>query len=246
MRRQKQLRGIERERLLEDLYRRYSSKRISKQRIIYFWKKYSWILVVSSAKFAKRTLDLVFSLILLILLFPLFLLIGLLIKLTDGGSIFYVSTRIGQWGEEFRFPKFRSMVIDAEQQRETLTKKQAHLGKRFKMKEDPRVTWIGRIIRKASIDELPQLWCVLKGKMSLVGPRPPLPSEVNEYTLEERRRLEITPGLTCIWQVSGRSDISFDEQVQLDMRYIESQNLLLDLFLLLKTIPTILLGRGAY
>jgi len=116
----------------------------------------------------------------------------------------------------------------------------------FKMKRDPRVTWIGRIIRKFSIDELPQLWCVLKGDMTLVGPRPPVPREVAAYTLADRRRLDVTPGLTCFWQVSGRSDIAFPQQVQLDVQYIESQSLWVDFVVLLKTIPAVLLGKGAY
>ena len=116
----------------------------------------------------------------------------------------------------------------------------------FKMKHDPRVTRIGRFIRKFSIDELPQLWCVLKGDMSLVGPRPPVPREVAEYTLADRRRLDIIPGLTCIWQVSGRSDIPFDKQVELDVQYIESQSVAMDLLLLVKTIPAVLLGKGSY
>jgi lipopolysaccharide/colanic/teichoic acid biosynthesis glycosyltransferase len=114
------------------------------------------------------------------------------------------------------------------------------------MKNDPRVTWIGRIIRKFSIDELPQLWCVLIGDMSLVGPRPPVPREVALYTLKDRRRLESTPGLTCIWQVSGRGDIPFPQQVELDVEYIESQSLWLDLKILLKTVPAVLTGKGAY
>ena len=108
------------------------------------------------------------------------------------------------------------------------------------------MTWIGRIIRKFSIDELPQLWCVLKGDMSLVGPRPPVPREVAEYTLKDRRRLDTTPGLTCIWQVSGRSDIPFDKQVELDVQYIESQSVAMNLLLLVKTIPAVLLGKGSY
>ena len=116
----------------------------------------------------------------------------------------------------------------------------------FKMKEDPRITKVGKFIRKASIDELPQLWNVFVGDMSLVGPRPALPSEVNQYSLAERRRLEVVPGITCIWQVSGRSDIPFDKQVGLDVEYIESQSLWLDFKLLFLTIPAVLLGRGAY
>ena len=116
----------------------------------------------------------------------------------------------------------------------------------FKMKKDPRITWIGRIIRRTSIDELPQLWCVLKGDMSLVGPRPPVPREVALYTLQDRRRLDVIPGLTCIWQVEGRGDIPFDEQVQMDMAYIESQSFWFDIKLLLKTVPAVLTGKGAY
>jgi lipopolysaccharide/colanic/teichoic acid biosynthesis glycosyltransferase len=114
------------------------------------------------------------------------------------------------------------------------------------MKKDPRITWIGRIIRKLSIDELPQLWCVLKGDMALVGPRPPLPREVALYSLSDRRRLDVLPGLTCIWQVEGRGDIPFPEQVEMDVRYIESQSLWFDIVLLLKTVPAVLTGKGAY
>jgi lipopolysaccharide/colanic/teichoic acid biosynthesis glycosyltransferase len=155
---------------------------------------------------------------------------------------------VGKWGKEFNFPKFRSMVVKADHLQENLiisTQHQAK-GKSFKMKHDPRVTPIGHLLRKTSLDELPQLWCVLKGEMSLVGPRPPLPKEVTLYSLEERKRLDVTPGLTCIWQVSGRSEIPFKEQVQLDLNYIESQSLWLDIKLLLKTIPAVLFGKGAY
>ena len=138
--------------------------------------------------------------------------------------------------------------MNAEEVKAKLAAQNQHGGEgvTFKMKRDPRVTWIGRIIRKLSIDEAPQLWCVLTGEMSLVGPRPPLPSEVARYTLADRRRLEVTPGLTCIWQVSGRSDIPFDRQVKLDVEYIRSQSFWMDVKLLFKTIPAVLLGRGAY
>ena len=138
------------------------------------------------------------------------------------------------------------MVINAEEIKDRLLD-QSDLGDSvtFKMKKDPRVTWVGRIIRKFSIDELPQLWCVLKGDISLVGPRPPVPREVAEYTLADRRRLDTTPGLTCTWQVSGRSDIPFEKQVEWDVKYIESQSLTMDLLLLLKTIPAVLLGKGS-
>ena len=139
------------------------------------------------------------------------------------------------------------MHIDAEQRKAALASQSKHgQSITFKMKSDPRVTWIGRIIRKSSLDELPQLWCVLKGDMSLVGPRPPLPEEVAKYSLAERRRLDIVPGLTCIWQVSGRSDIPFDQQVTLDLEYIQSQSFWVDVKILLRTVPAVILGRGAY
>ena len=142
------------------------------------------------------------------------------------------------------------MVIDAEKRRAELLEKSHHRGSgndiTFKMKRDPRITPFGRFIRKLSIDELPQLWCVLTGEMSLVGPRPPLPVEVARYNLSDRRRLNIKPGLTCIWQVEGRGDIAFAEQVELDTQYINSQSLLLDIKLLFKTIPAVLIGKGAY
>jgi lipopolysaccharide/colanic/teichoic acid biosynthesis glycosyltransferase len=137
--------------------------------------------------------------------------------------------------------------IDAEARKAALAKNnEMDGGVIFKMKHDPRITRVGRYIRRASIDELPQLWNVLKGDMSLVGPRPPVPSEVSQYTLSDRRRLEAKPGITCVWQVSGRSDIPFEQQVELDFAYIESQSLWMDIKLLLKTIPAVLLGRGAY
>jgi lipopolysaccharide/colanic/teichoic acid biosynthesis glycosyltransferase len=143
--------------------------------------------------------------------------------------------------------KFRSMYIDADARlKEIMAQNEMSGGVIFKMKNDPRIIPVGRFIRKASIDELPQLWNVLKGDMSLVGPRPALPSEVNQYSLQDRQRLEVIPGITCIWQVSGRSDIPFPQQVQLDVQYIQSQSLLLDIKLLLKTIPAVLLSRGAY
>lgn len=213
-----------------------------------FWRKrYAWLLVVGGARVLKRSVDIVVSALALICLSPLLIFVALAIKLTDCGPIFFVQTRVGRYGREFPFPKFRSMVVDAEALKDEILVQSDH-GKSitFKMKRDPRVTWIGRIIRKLSIDELPQFWCVLKGEMSLVGPRPPVPREVAEYTLADRRRLDVTPGLTCIWQVSGRGDIPFVEQVKLDVEYIESQSVWMDLKLLLQTVPAVLLGKGAY
>jgi lipopolysaccharide/colanic/teichoic acid biosynthesis glycosyltransferase len=318
--------------LLEELHRRYGGGLLgtgSWLRRWRFWrKKYAWILIVGGAKVIKRAIDIVVAISMMILLAPLFLIVALLIKLTDGGPALFWQTRVGRWGREFPFPKFRSMVANAEEIKKRMLDLLKHLraelaqqaeqrtdldeatraGLRefaaaepakaakvmekfdpavrgaiesmskdvltrmvdelkdldprsrkilaamkndhtnsitFKMKNDPRVTWIGRFIRKGSIDELPQLWCVLKGEMSLVGPRPPVPSEVALYTLADRRRLDALPGLTCFWQVQGRGNIPFPQQVQLDVKYIESQSIWLDLKLLFKTVPAVLFGKGA-
>ena len=232
--------------LVQELYRRYGRGGTS-LRFRFLVKKYAWEITIGGAKALKRLLDIVVSLAMLVLLSPLFAIVAACIKLTDGGPALFYQVRVGQWGREFRFPKFRSMVMNAEKLKDSLLA-QSHHGDSitFKMKKDPRVTWIGRIIRKLSIDELPQLWCVLRGDMSLVGPRPPVPREVALYTLADRRRLDVTPGLTCIWQVSGRGDIPFPQQVQLDVDYIESQSFWLDIKLLLATVPAVLLGKGAY
>jgi lipopolysaccharide/colanic/teichoic acid biosynthesis glycosyltransferase len=236
--------------LLEELYQRYGKGTSGPGgfwRRFRFWrKKYAWLLVVGAAKVIKRAIDLAAALALLILLLPLFLIVALLIKLTDRGPVLYWQTRVGRWGREFPFPKFRSMLVNPSPAILEAMKSHHANSITFKMKRDPRVTWIGRIIRKLSIDELPQLWCIIKGDMSLVGPRPPLPGEVARYTLADRRRLDATPGLTCTWQVNGRGDIPFPQQVELDVQYIESQGLWLDIKLLLKTIPAVLLGKGAY
>lgn len=166
----------------------------------------------------------------------------------DFGPVLYWQRRIGLNGVEFEFPKFRSMCLDANEMRAKLLEQNQHgkQGVTFKMKHDPRVTSAGRFMRRFSIDELPQLWCVLTGEMTLVGPRPPLPCEVALYTANDRERLRVTPGLTCIWQVSGRSDIPFDRQVLMDIDYIQQSSLKTDLLLLCKTIPAVLFGRGAY
>ncbi len=200
-----------------------------------------------SGRILKRMLDVIVASIALIALMPLMLFVALMIKLTDHGPIIFWQTRIGKWGKPFQFPKFRSMVTNAEALQSQLFADNQH-GEcvTFKIRKDPRITWIGRIIRKTSIDELPQLWCVLKGEMSLVGPRPALVREVDQYSLEDRRRLDITPGITCFWQVNGRADIPFDQQVELDVQYIREQSLWTDLKLLLKTIPAVITGRGAY
>lgn len=196
---------------------------------------------------AKRGADILVASMALVVLSPLLMLVALAIKLTDKGPVLFWQTRIGRQGRPFAFPKFRSMVVNAAKLKDSLVSENDHgQSVTFKMKNDPRVTTIGAIIRRLSIDELPQLWCVLTGQMTLVGPRPPVPREVDQYTLSDRRRLEAIPGLTCIWQVSGRGDIPFEGQVDLDVEYIQSRSVLLDMSLLLRTIPAVVSGRGAY
>ncbi len=196
----------------------------------------------------KRIFDLVLAVGGLIVLSPLFLVVGLLIKLRDRGPILYVQDRVGKDGQLFRFYKFRSMVVNADKIQEQLLAQNQHGGdtRTFKMKRDPRITPIGRLIRRTSIDELPQLWNVIRGDMSIVGPRPPLPKEVELYSERDWRRLEVIPGLTCYWQISGRSNLSFEQQVELDIRYIESRTLLEDFRIVVRTIPAVVFGWGAY
>ncbi|MDX1952004.1 MAG: sugar transferase [Verrucomicrobiota bacterium] len=210
------------------------------------WKRISWRTVLFSAFFIKRLFDIVASASFLLLFSPLFALVALIIKCEDGGPIFFGQIRVGKHGRQFRMWKFRSMCVNAEARLAELIKSNQHAqGVTFKMKHDPRITRVGRYLRKFSVDELPQFYNVLKGEMSLVGPRPPLPREVALYTNQDRRRLLVTPGLTCFWQIGGRANIDFPEQVQLDVRYIESQSFWLDLKILLKTVPAVVLGRGA-
>jgi len=212
-----------------------------------FMKMKVWNATIKMSLFLKRFFDIVLSVLALIVLMPLFILVALLIKLDSRGPVFFVQDRVGRYGRHFRFYKFRSMYQGAElKKKELLSQNQSKDGVIFKMKKDPRITRVGRFIRKTSIDELPQFFNVLFGDMSLVGPRPPLPSEVQKYSLEDHKRLNIKPGLTCLWQIKGRSDIPFNEQVRLDKEYIQSQSLKHDLVILLKTIPAIISGRGAY
>ena len=196
---------------------------------------------------AKRILDVAITVPLLLVLLPVFVAVALLIKLTDRGPVLFRQARIGRGGRPCLFFKFRSMRIGAEALQDALRPGSDHgPGVTFKMRNDPRVTRIGPFLRRSSLDELPQLWCVLGGSMSLVGPRPPLPKEAARYTPAERRRLEVKPGLTGLWQISGRSDLPFPEQLRLDVQYIETRSLWLDLKILLRTIPAVLSGRGAY
>ena len=237
--------------LCDELYKRFNptfrNPHWIRVRLRYWRKKYAWLLVVGGARVVKRVLDITAAALLLVVLMPLFVLVGILIKATDGGPILFWQTRVGQYGREFPFPKFRSMVTNAEERKKELLANSDHDDSvTFKMKKDPRITWIGRLIRKTSVDEMPQLWCVLKGEMTLVGPRPPVPQEVADYTLADRRRLDVKPGLTCFWQVSGRADLPFDKQVELDVAYIESQSIWTDIKLLFRTVPAVLFGRGAY
>lgn len=237
---------------LDELWRRFDGGRpglaLRRRALRAAWKRRAWTATVQAAHGLKRAIDIGVGSAALLALSPLLLVVAALIKLHDRGPVLFWQTRVGQWGREFPFPKFRSMVTDAEQRLRTLESNNDHGagGVTFKMKRDPRITPIGRIIRKLSIDELPQLWLVVTGDLSLVGPRPPVPREVARYTLADRRRLSVKPGLTCIWQVTGRSEIPFERQVELDVEYIQSQSVWLDLQLLLKTVPAVLLGRGAY
>ena len=206
-----------------------------------------WHLTIRSSAAFKRLMDIILALFAIICGSPVFLLTALLVKVTSPGPIIFSQTRVGRFGRHFKFYKFRSMYIDAEARKAELMKhNESSDGVIFKMKRDPRITPVGRFIRKFSIDELPQLFNVLLGDMSLVGPRPPLPSEVRTYSLEERKRLNITPGITCIWQVSGRSELPFSKQIALDKEYIASRSAWKDFLILLKTIPAILTGKGAW
>jgi exopolysaccharide biosynthesis polyprenyl glycosylphosphotransferase len=200
----------------------------------------------STALAVKRIFDVVVSSILLVVFSPLFIVTALLIKIESSGPIFFRQKRVGLNGRIFVLLKFRSMVENAEEMLGELKSQNEMSGPVFKMKNDPRITQVGRFIRKFSIDELPQLLNVVFGDMSLVGPRPPLPDEVSLYERKHRKRLSMRPGLTCIWQVSGRNDIpDFNRWAELDLEYIDNWSLKFDLLLLIKTIPVVIFGNGA-
>lgn len=185
----------------------------------------------------KRLIDIVGSLCGIILLSPLFLIVAILIKLEDPkGKVFFAQERNGRYPKTFKMYKFRSMVHNAEDLLKDLMDRNEQTGPVFKINDDPRITKVGKFIRKTSIDELPQLFNVLKGDMSLVGPRPPIPHEVDQYNSYQMQRLAVKPGLTCIWQVSGRNNIGFDEWVEMDIEYIKTRNLWLDIKLIFKTV----------
>jgi exopolysaccharide biosynthesis polyprenyl glycosylphosphotransferase len=193
----------------------------------------------------KRVLDVVISTVVLLMLLPFLAIVGLLVKLTSKGPIIYRQVRCGLYGRKFILYKIRSMYDGAEDVLWEIRHLNEMAGPVFKMRNDPRVTQLGRFLRKSSIDEWPQFWNVLKGDMSLVGPRAPLPEEVKEYTRWQRRRLSVKPGITCLWQVSGRNEIDFHEWMKLDLHYIDNWSLLLDFKILLRTFPVVLFGRGA-
>ncbi|AGK55757.1 sugar transferase [Bacillus sp. 1NLA3E] len=195
----------------------------------------------------KRLIDLIFSLFGIIFLMPLFIIVSLLIKLEDpNGSVFFKQIRVGKNGKEFYIYKFRTMVIDAEKQLEDLFKYNEVNGLMFKMKEDPRITKIGKFLRNTSLDEFPQLFNVLKGEMSLVGPRPPLPREVKEYTNYHKQRLYVLPGCTGLWQVTSRNNVGFEEMVMLDLEYIEKRSIFFDLRIIISTFNVLLINKTGY
>ena len=194
----------------------------------------------------KRVIDVVCSFLGVLVLSPLFIIIAIIIKSTSKGPVFFSQKRVGKNGREFDMYKFRSMVVNAEELKEKLAAQNEMSGPMFKMKDDPRVTKVGKFIRKTSIDELPQLWNVLKGDMSLVGPRPSLPKEVAQFEEWMYKRLEVKPGLTCIWQVSGRNNIDFEDWMKLDIKYVEEKNLWIDIKLILKTAGVLFGDKNAH
>ena len=207
--------------------------------VTFFREKLLWQLLV------KRIMDVLISATALVVLAPLMIVTALIVKFTSPGPVFFVQERIGMNRRKFKLLKFRSMVADAEARKKDLAALNEMDGPVFKVKNDPRVTPIGRFIRKTSIDELPQLINVLKGEMSLVGPRPPLLSEVDQYEWLHRRRLSIKPGITCLWQVNGRNTVTFGRWMEMDKEYVENWSIWLDLKILARTLPVVLLRRGA-
>ena len=195
----------------------------------------------------KRIFDFVFSLIAIILFSPFFLIISILIKIDDPkGPVIYVSDRVGKNGKIFKFYKFRSMCVDADKKYSELLDTNETGGPTFKMKDDPRVTRIGRFIRKTSLDELPQLFNIIKGDMSFIGPRPPMLREVESYPDYPMERLSVLGGLSCYWQIMGRSSIDFKGMIELDLKYIKERSILTDIKILFLTIPAVFRGEGAY
>jgi lipopolysaccharide/colanic/teichoic acid biosynthesis glycosyltransferase len=219
---------------------------LGRLRLHFLLRRFVWRWFVGGTDIMKRTVDIVGSAAALLVLSPLLLVVGAIVRL-DGGPILFAQTRVARFGREFKMYKFRSMRPDAEQQLASLLAANQHPnGVTFKIKNDPRVTRIGHWLRRFSLDELPQFGNVLLGDMSLVGPRPPVPREVALYTLADRRRLLVKPGITCLWQVSGRSNIDFPGQVRLDVSYIDNQSFGQDILILARTPRAVMFGPGAY
>jgi exopolysaccharide biosynthesis polyprenyl glycosylphosphotransferase len=195
---------------------------------------------------AKRALDFIIALVSIIVLSPVLMAIAIAIKLDSRGSVFFKQERLGKGTRRFTMIKFRSMYVDGDARIGELAALNEATGPLFKMRRDPRITRVGRILRRTSLDELPQLFNVLAGTMSIVGPRPPLPRELAGFDRIQRARLRVLPGLTGLWQVSGRSDLPFEEMVRLDMEYIEKRSLIMDLRIIAMTVPSVVLGVGAY
>lgn len=197
-------------------------------------------------RLSRRAFDLFFGLLILLLVAPVAPFLALMIRLDSPGPVLYRQTRVGRRGRTFVFYKFRSMYSGADRRLEELAAFNEQAGPIFKMREDPRITMVGRFLRRSSLDEIPQILNVLKGDMSIVGPRPALPAEVAKYEPWQRRRLDAKPGLTCLWQISGRSHIAFDEWMRLDLEYLRTRSLWTDLVILAKTVPAVMARRGAY
>lgn len=205
-----------------------------------------WVIRSKLADNLKWFFDFIVAFTVMLVVSPIMIITALAVKFTSPGPILFSQERVGKWGEPFQCYKFRSMYIDAEERKAELMAQNEADGPVFKMKNDPRITPVGRFIRKFSIDELPQLFNVLRGDMSLVGPRPAVPKEVAEYSYDQLQRLGAVPGITGLQQVSGRSDLDFTRWVELDLQYIEEQSLWTDIKILLKTIPAVVFARGSY
>ncbi|MBK9262182.1 MAG: sugar transferase [Polyangiaceae bacterium] len=208
----------------------------------FFLRRLLWVLDIGRRM--RRAVDVVAAALGLMIALPILFMAACGIKVTSKGPVLFAQRRIGQHGRDFRMLKLRTMYVDAEARRAALVSDTNEI--RFKMRNDPRITPIGRWLRRFSIDELPQLWNVLVGDMTLIGPRPALCTEVDRYDAIALRRLEVQQGLTCLWQVSGRSDLSFEQQVQLDIQYIDRTSAVDDLRVLARTIPAVITGKGAY
>lgn len=195
---------------------------------------------------AKRAFDLTVGVGILVLLVPILPIVALMIKLDSRGPVLFKQDRVGENGRIFKFYKFRSMIHEAESKRDALARLNEQDGPVFKMRSDPRVTSVGAFLRRSSLDEIPQIFNVLKGDMSIVGPRPPLPAEVVNYQPWHMKRLAVKPGITCLWQISGRSQIGFNEWMRLDLEYLKTRSFRTDLLIFLKTIPAVIARKGAY